>query len=135
MGLSPHLFTEDLPRAMAFYRDALGFEVEATFPEEGAPGWCSLALGGANVMIGSFPPEGPSHPLGEELASRLGSKGPITLYVQVEDADGHHDRAAAAGARVVEELHDTFYGLREYSVEDPDGNLLSFYHPLEAAQG
>lgn len=50
-------------------------------------------------------------------------------------ADAHHDRAKAAGARIVRELQDTDYGSREYSARDFEGNLWSFgtYDPRTAA--
>lgn len=57
--------------------------------------------------------------------------GHAQLYVAVDDPDGHHDRAAAAGAEIVRELTDQDYGSRDYSARDPDGNLWSFgtYRP------
>lgn len=49
----------------------------------------------------------------------------------VDDPDAHHDRAQAAGARIVRELEDMEYGSREYSARDLEGNLWSFgtYEP------
>jgi uncharacterized glyoxalase superfamily protein PhnB len=52
--------------------------------------------------------------------------GPVVLYVVVDDPDALHDRAVAAGAEVVQQLHDTDYGSREFVVRDPEGNLWSF---------
>ena len=60
-----------------------------------------------------------------------GAAGTGWVYVVVEDADAHHDRARAAGATIVTELTDTDYGSRDYSARDIDGNLWSFgtYRP------
>ena len=51
-----------------------------------------------------------------------------------ENPDAHHERAVAAGAKLVRPLEDTGYGSREYSVRDPEGNLWSFgtYDPYGA---
>ena len=48
------------------------------------------------------------------------------LTVFVEDVDAHFARAQAAGARVVEELHETEYGERQYGVEDQEGHFWIF---------
>jgi uncharacterized glyoxalase superfamily protein PhnB len=53
------------------------------------------------------------------------------LYVVVEDADAHHDRAKAAGAEIVMAPRDTDYGSRDYAAKDPEGNTWYFgtYRP------
>jgi uncharacterized glyoxalase superfamily protein PhnB len=57
--------------------------------------------------------------------------GPVVVYVVVDDPDGLHDRAAAAGAEITMELTDQDYGSREFAARDPYGNLWSFgtYRP------
>ena len=69
-----------------------------------------------------------------ERASQDHHAGPAGhgwVYVTIEDADAHYERARAAGAEIVTELTDTDYGSRDYSARDPDGNLWSFgtYRP------
>ena len=56
---------------------------------------------------------------------------PASIYVIVDDADAHHDRAVAHGAEVVFPLKDEDYGGRDYTARDPEGNLWSFgtYRP------
>jgi uncharacterized glyoxalase superfamily protein PhnB len=67
--------------------------------------------------------------------SRHGDPGHALVYVVVEDADAHHDRAKAAGAKVTMELRDTDYGSRDYAATDLEGNSWYFgtYRPLEDA--
>lgn len=48
------------------------------------------------------------------------------IYVCLEDPDGHHARANAAGAVIERELRDLDYGSREYTARDSDGRLWSF---------
>ncbi len=56
---------------------------------------------------------------------------PTSIYVAVDDTDAHHDRAVAAGARVVRPLSDTAYGSRDYAAADLEGNTWYFgtYRP------
>jgi len=42
------------------------------------------------------------------------------------DVDAHYAKAREAGARIVEELHETEYGERQYGAEDMDGHLWLF---------
>lgn len=49
-----------------------------------------------------------------------------SLAVFVDDVDAHHARVAAAGAATAHEPTDKPYGVREYSVRDPEGRLWSF---------
>jgi uncharacterized glyoxalase superfamily protein PhnB len=51
---------------------------------------------------------------------------PCSLVVLVDDVDAHHDRAVAAGARVVAPLEDKPWGLRQYSTLDVEGHRWEF---------
>ena len=44
----------------------------------------------------------------------------------VDDVDAHFKRAKAAGATILEEPADQFYGDRRYGVEDPEGHQWFF---------
>ncbi len=65
------------------------------------------------------------------LGSGKGSAGGDGVYVVVDAIDEHYERAKAAGAEIVRELHDTDYGSRDYMARDPEGRLWSFgtYRP------
>jgi lactoylglutathione lyase len=53
--LFPILSTGDLPRALGFYRDLLGFEVTYRFPADGDPAYVALDLGRSHLGIGADP--------------------------------------------------------------------------------
>jgi uncharacterized glyoxalase superfamily protein PhnB len=53
-----------------------------------------------------------------------------SLLVRVEDADAHHDRAVAAGARIVSPPRDYPYGERQYTAEDLGGHRWTFSQSL-----
>jgi uncharacterized glyoxalase superfamily protein PhnB len=65
------------------------------------------------------------------LAWRPSPTGGGSVYVVVDDPDGHYERAKAAGVKIRRELRDEDYGSRGYSAEDPEGNVWSFgtYRP------
>jgi uncharacterized glyoxalase superfamily protein PhnB len=45
-----------------------------------------------------------------------------SLTIFVESVDSHFARAKSAGARILEDPHETIYGERQYAVEDIDGH-------------
>ena len=58
-GLVPLLSVFDMPEAVAFYRDVLGFEIVSHSPEiEAAAGryfhWCWLKRGSAELMLNTM---------------------------------------------------------------------------------
>lgn len=64
------------------------------------------------------------------IPARLGY-GTQHLTIFVEDVDAHYARAKEAGAEIVEELHDTVYGERQYGAKDIDGHLWLFSQHAE----
>jgi uncharacterized glyoxalase superfamily protein PhnB len=52
--------------------------------------------------------------------------GTQMLTIFVDDVDAHYQNAKRAGATIVEELHETVYGERQYGVEDIDGHRWLF---------
>jgi uncharacterized glyoxalase superfamily protein PhnB len=67
----------------------------------------------------------------ERSDSPFALAGPVVLYVVVDDPDGLHARAEAAGAEIIMPLTDQDYGSREFAARDPYGNVWSFgtYRP------
>jgi uncharacterized glyoxalase superfamily protein PhnB len=122
MTIYPAVRYRDADAALDFLRAAFAAEErEVNRDPHGRIGHAELVLGGGIVMLGEYSEEGW---LGGHAPDPLGST--VSLYIAVPDPDAHHDRAVAAGARLVRELQDTPYGSREYSVRDPEGNLWSF---------
>ena len=71
--------------------------------------------------------EAPEHRMVSPLTT-----GTVTasLAVLVDDVDARHARVAATGAAIDYEPTNMPYGVREYSVRDPEGHLWSFQTPL-----
>lgn len=71
--------------------------------------------------------EAPEHRMVSPLTT-----GTVTasLAVLVDDIDAHYARVAATGAAIDYEPTDIPYGVREYSVRDPERHLCSFQTPL-----
>jgi uncharacterized glyoxalase superfamily protein PhnB len=73
-----------------------------------------MHLGDAWIMLKRAQPD-------RATPAQLGY-GTQSLTVFVENVDAHFERSKSAGARIVEDLHETVYGERQYGVEDLAGH-------------
>lgn len=117
----PYLMYADAAAAIEFLGRAFGFEERMRMPTpDGAIMHAELAYQGNVVMLATVYPEmGYASP--KDLPARHGS---VMCYV--DDVDAHYARAKAAGATIVAELEDKFYGDRMYSAQDPEGHQWFF---------
>jgi uncharacterized glyoxalase superfamily protein PhnB len=121
----PTLKYDDAHKAIDFLCDALGFERHAVHEtDEGAVAHAELRHGDGMLMLG----DRGGHPQAFDT-------GRAVIYVAVDDPDGLHDRAKAAGAEIARPLTDTDYGSRDFAALDTEGNVFSFgtYNPTAAS--
>jgi uncharacterized glyoxalase superfamily protein PhnB len=116
----PTLTYRDARAAIRFLVDAFGFEEVVSYPgaDESTVSHAELRWpAGGGVMLGTA--------RADSVIADL-PPGTGSIYVVTEDPDALFERARAAGARVVQELHDTDYGSRDFAVRDPEGVYWSF---------
>jgi uncharacterized glyoxalase superfamily protein PhnB len=120
----PHTDAEE---ALAFYRDALGFEVRNDVGYEGLR-WLTVGpVGQPETSIVLHPPATDPGINDEERRTILeliakGSYGALTLAS--DDLDALFEKLVSVGADVVQEPMDQPYGVRDCAFRDPAGNLL-----------
>ncbi|MEV4420553.1 VOC family protein [Patulibacter sp. NPDC049589] len=123
-ALLPH---EDPAASLAFYRDALGFEVRDTV-EYGGMQWITLGPAGQpDTSIVLYPPVATPGLTDEErrTVSEMMAKGTYaSINLATDDVDGVFARVQAGDAEVVQEPTDQPYGVRDCSFRDPAGNLI-----------
>lgn len=117
------LEVDDHEAALAFYRDALGFEVRQDVSMEGAR-WLTVGpaaqpeLGVVLQTAGVGRPADDARSLQELLA-----KGSLSgLVLQTDDVDSTFESIRASGAEVLQEPMDQPYGTRDCAFRDPAGN-------------
>ena len=122
------LITEDITRAIDHYRDTLGFELANAMPEDD-PSWCLLKRDDVRIMfLGQHEhgdEEGHSH--GEEDHEH----GPAvsSLYFYPDDIDALWEELKGR-VEVEHPLEDMDYGMREFTIRDPNGYALNFGAPI-----
>ena len=105
----PELPVADVERAQRHYRDALGFEIGWRYPGDD---------------IGAVSRDG----VAIFLRRRTAPFEPAVHWVFAEDLDAAHEALRASGARIVEPIATQPWGLRQFTVEDLDGNRFHFHH-------
>jgi catechol 2,3-dioxygenase-like lactoylglutathione lyase family enzyme len=120
----PH---DDPDASLAFWRDALGFEVRNDVGEGkirwirvGAPGQPDTSILLAPPVVDPAVTDDERRTVTEMMAK--GTFGWILLAT--EDLDGIFERVQASGADVVQEPMATDYGVRDCAFRDPAGNLV-----------
>lgn len=101
----------DVLKAVAHYRDVLGFKVRFTY---GDP----VFYGGVergDVTI---------HFQAAHETQRRPGQGAVNVFVT--EVDALHDELKSSGAMILQPPGDRPYGMRDFDVDDPDGNRLTF---------
>src|SRR5262245_22406486 len=116
MAIIPYLLYEDVAGALKFLSKAFGFKTsgEVHRGEDGTINHAAMQLGKDYIMMG-YP--GPKY----KNPKRRG-QATQNLYIDIDDVDAHFKKAKKAGAIILEEPLDTFYGARRYGAEDPEGH-------------
>jgi uncharacterized glyoxalase superfamily protein PhnB len=110
----PHITYRDVAKASAWLAAAFGFTEHYRYGPPGAPSGAQLCLGDAWVMLEAAES-------GQKTPAELGY-GTQSLTVFVADVDAHYEQARSAGVMIVEDVHETVYGERQYGVRDLDGH-------------
>ena len=105
----PELPVADVELAQQHYRDALGFEIGWIYPDKEIG-----AVSRENVAI--------------FLRRRERPFEPVVHWVFAHDVDATYNELKSLGANIVEPLERKPWGLRQFTVEDQDGNRFYFHH-------
>jgi catechol 2,3-dioxygenase-like lactoylglutathione lyase family enzyme len=128
-SISPSFIVRNVPVAISFYRDMLGFEVEYQQPKRD-PFFAIVRRDGAMIFVKSVGAE----PLPNRKRSAPEVAARWDAYVSVPDPDALAAEFISRGVKFHEPLKDTHDGLRGFEIEDADGYLLFFGRPREKAK-
>jgi catechol 2,3-dioxygenase-like lactoylglutathione lyase family enzyme len=110
----------NLARSSAYYRDVLGFRVH----EIGDPGWRFYERDACFILAGECPDAIPPAELGDHS---------YFAYVLVEHIDSLFAELTARGAKVIKQLRDEPWGMREFGIRTVDGHRMMFGAALQPA--
>ncbi len=105
----PELPVADVERAQQHYRDILGFQIAWLLPDKGMGAVCR-----DNTAI--------------FFRRRVGPFEATVHWVFAEDIDATYLELKSSGANIVDPLETKPWGLRQFTLQDLDGNLFHFHH-------
>lgn len=123
-SLTPNLMVEDVDSTIAWYVDVFDAEETNFVPFTADPSrkqWAAIKIGEVELMF--------------QLRASLEEELPIlqnapiaasqNLYIGVNDMDAIYARLTAKQVTIVVEMHTTFYGAREVTIQDCNGYILT----------
>jgi uncharacterized glyoxalase superfamily protein PhnB len=122
-SLSVSLTANDFPKTLAFYRDVMGFHVERNYERDGKVFGASLVAGDVRISLNQDD--------WQKGKDRMMGQG-MRLYLQTgQDIDEVAARVKKAGGKVEDGPSDKPWGVRSFSITDPDGFGLTVSKPLQ----
>src|SRR5689334_19970590 len=124
-GISPFFIVQDVPAALSFYRDRLGFEITVQGPTADDIFFGIVRRGGAQILlknVGVAPLPNYKRDVKKGIAR-------WDAFVNVPDPDALAAEFASRNVEFSEPLKDTHDGLRGFELKDADGYVLFFGRP------
>ena len=123
--LTPNLMVSSVDDTIAFYVTVLGFTCLTTVPENDPYDWALLECDGVQIMFQSQKSITAEFPRLQEKPQHMSG----TLYIDCSDVQDRYNRYRDYA---VVDLHDTFYGTKEFTIADINGYLLTFAQSISA---
>ncbi len=125
----PSVIYKDNRAALKWLENAFGFEPsEVLVNSNDNIVHAEMSHGGGVIMVGNEFAEWAKSP------ASIGGANTQRIHVRVDSGiDQHFERARKAGAKIVMEPADQFYGERTYAVEDHEGHHWTFSQTVKHA--
>ncbi len=130
-----HYWTKDVEKMIRFYVNILGFKLEYCQPDEDNAIFCILNHANSKIMF-AIPrdrdiPNRKDGGLLRLMKNRIGKPGALSAYFEVEGIESFYSQVIKQQVGIVEPLWKTPWNLHQFSLIDPDENVLTFYTPLK----
>lgn len=120
--LTPNLIVDDVNKTIEFYQSTLGcFELVLTDPKKGQFDWALMRCEDVELMFQSKKSLKDKIPAFPEMKSG----GSVVIYIEVDSIEPLYNWIKDR-VKVVSELSDTQYRMREFLIEDCNGFIIAF---------
>jgi uncharacterized glyoxalase superfamily protein PhnB len=123
------LLVKEIEPLIPFWVDRLGFTKSIEVPDGNKLGFIAFQKGAAEVMYQTYDSVEKDAP---KQVSETARKGPSYLYMEVDNFEAV--LAAMQDVKIVMPVRTAFYGMKEFSVQDPGGHFITFAQPVAAPQ-
>ena len=114
-GIAPQFLVDDLDKAVAYYRDKLGFDVDFVYQSF----YAGVSRDGSAIHLKCAP---------KTISDREHRKSNehLDAYIDVADVDALYEDVSSRNAKVTKPVGDRPWQCRDFYVEDIDGHILCF---------
>ena len=124
--IAPYYLVDDVVKSAEWYRDKLGFKFERYWGEP--PSFVMLKRDGIIIMHKEvWGVKGKARP-----NNKVHENACWDAYIWVNDADALYAEFKGKGVKIAREIENTFYGCRDFDIEDCNGYVLCFGQDIEA---
>ena len=120
-AVSPIFAVDNVESAAEYYRDRLGFSISVL--SEPVP-FANVERDAVSIQLLQATTQGARNSVAQVTGHSC------DLYIQVTNADELFAEMNSRGAQIHQEIGDRPYEMRDFSVQDPSGYILTFGHPL-----
>ena len=120
------LAVSDYATSLAFYRDRLGLQVEATYDD---PPYATLVCAGARISLAEQGHPAEDRPGVTMAAPDDRSRASVVLVLEVDDAHAVYADLAREGVDFLAEPYAPPWGGMRFFCVDPDGYLVEIEQP------
>ncbi len=119
---SLELHVPNVKASMDFYERNLNFRSVATVPESGESfDWGMMINGGMSLMF--LKTDQVDALSADPTKEQISEHRRFDIFFKVDDAQAYFE-AIHANVRIIHPVHETFYGMNEFSCLDIDNNLI-----------
>ncbi len=108
---APVFVAKDVVKSAEYYRDVLGFKIEFLYGNP--PFYAGVERDGVLIHL-------------QAARETKRQPGHSSLYVFVTEVDALYEELKAKGAKILKPPQDYAYGMRDFDIDDLDGNHLGF---------
>ncbi len=115
ISVAPQFLVDDLPAALAYYRDRLGFNTDFVYESF----YAGVSRNGFSIHLKCAP---------KTAADRVNRKENehLDVYIGVRGIDALFEEIQSKGAHIIRSLEARPWAQKDFSVEDIDGYILCF---------
>ena len=125
--ISPTLAVRNMKQTIEFYKKSLGFKMGMAFPDADNPEYADLSK---DRMVLMFIP---AENIGIGSEEKLGVG--VNIYMQIDgDINEYYNELKNKGVKIVVDIKDEPYGIRDFTVEDIDGYKVTFNQVSKTAK-